>query len=142
MTTPDQLAEVERWFVRRGVPHFIDHYTAVTDIWTRALPPLSLLLEHPDDQRNERAHNRRRAGLSGEIHGASGQDSVRWTRLRGGPNQDVRWAPSRAFQAIAPGDHFEFAADGFLHRDDRPRLEDEGRKHRAELVNGHRVVAL
>jgi len=42
MTTPDQLAEVERWFVRRGVPHFIDHYAAVTDIWTRALPLLVL----------------------------------------------------------------------------------------------------
>jgi len=40
MTTPDQLAEVERWFVHRGVPHFIDHYAAVTDIWTRALPLL------------------------------------------------------------------------------------------------------
>ena len=40
MTTPDQLAEVEHWFVRRGVPHFIDHYAARTDIWTRALPLL------------------------------------------------------------------------------------------------------
>ena len=40
MTTPDQLAQVEQWFVRRGVPHFIDHYAARTDIWTRALPLL------------------------------------------------------------------------------------------------------
>ncbi|MBI5087989.1 MAG: hypothetical protein HZB15_03725 [Actinobacteria bacterium] len=33
-------AEVERWFMRRGVPHFIDDYTATTDIWTRSLPIL------------------------------------------------------------------------------------------------------
>jgi hypothetical protein len=26
----------ERWFVRRGLPHFIDHYSATTDIFTRA----------------------------------------------------------------------------------------------------------
>lgn len=32
--------EIERWFVRRGVPHFIEHYEARTDIWTRALPVL------------------------------------------------------------------------------------------------------
>jgi hypothetical protein len=31
---------VERWFVRRGVPHFIDDYSATTDVWTRALPLL------------------------------------------------------------------------------------------------------
>jgi hypothetical protein len=40
MTTPGELVEVERWFVHRGVPHFIDHYAARTDIWTRALPLL------------------------------------------------------------------------------------------------------
>jgi hypothetical protein len=32
--------EVERWFIRRGVPHFIDDYAALTDIWTRAIPVL------------------------------------------------------------------------------------------------------
>ena len=31
---------MERWFVRRGVPHLIDQYAAATDIWTRALPVL------------------------------------------------------------------------------------------------------
>lgn len=31
-------ADVERWFIRRGVPHFIDDYAATTDIWTRSLP--------------------------------------------------------------------------------------------------------
>lgn len=38
MATTDELVDIERWFVRRGVPHFIDHYAAGTDIWTRALP--------------------------------------------------------------------------------------------------------
>jgi hypothetical protein len=34
------LDTVERWFVRRGLPHFIDDYSAVTDVWTRSLPVL------------------------------------------------------------------------------------------------------
>lgn len=32
--------EVERWFIGRGVPHFIEDYNASTDIWTRATPVL------------------------------------------------------------------------------------------------------
>jgi hypothetical protein len=39
---PQVNSDVERWFVRRGVPHFIDDYAATTDIWTRALPLLVL----------------------------------------------------------------------------------------------------
>jgi hypothetical protein len=35
-------ADVEQWFIRRGVPHFIDDYAATTDIWTRSLPILLL----------------------------------------------------------------------------------------------------
>jgi hypothetical protein len=35
-----RVGEVEQWFVRRGVPHFIDEYAATTDIWTRSLPVL------------------------------------------------------------------------------------------------------
>lgn len=34
------LAEVERWFVDKGVPHLIEDYSARSDIWTRALPLL------------------------------------------------------------------------------------------------------
>jgi hypothetical protein len=34
------LDTVERWFVRRGLPHFIDDYSATTDVWTRSLPVL------------------------------------------------------------------------------------------------------
>ena len=33
-------AAIEQWFVRRGVPHFIEDYEARTDIWTRAIPLL------------------------------------------------------------------------------------------------------
>jgi hypothetical protein len=38
---PDHdLEAIERWFVGRGVPHFIDDYAATTDIWNRAIPLL------------------------------------------------------------------------------------------------------
>ena len=40
----DVLGETENWFIRRGLPHFIAHYSASSDIWTRALPALTLLL--------------------------------------------------------------------------------------------------
>ncbi len=32
--------EIERWFIRRGVPHLIDDYAPTTDIWNRSLPML------------------------------------------------------------------------------------------------------
>jgi hypothetical protein len=34
---------IERWFVRRGLPHFIEDYSATRDVWTRTLPALTLL---------------------------------------------------------------------------------------------------
>ncbi len=40
MTRRADLIAVERWFVDRGVPHFIDSYDARSDIWTRAIPVL------------------------------------------------------------------------------------------------------
>ena len=33
-------AEIERWFIRRVVPHFIDDYAPTTAIWNRSLPML------------------------------------------------------------------------------------------------------
>ena len=36
--------ETERWFVRRGIPHFIEHYSATGDIFTRAAPVLIAIL--------------------------------------------------------------------------------------------------
>lgn len=42
MTERRDLVAVERWFVDRGVPHFIDSYDARSDIWTRAIPILLL----------------------------------------------------------------------------------------------------
>lgn len=39
---PDaSVTACERWFVRRGIPHFIEHYDARQDIWTRSLPVLA-----------------------------------------------------------------------------------------------------
>jgi hypothetical protein len=34
---------VERWFVSRGIPHFIDRYSATRDVFTRSLPALTLV---------------------------------------------------------------------------------------------------
>jgi hypothetical protein len=40
---PFEVDELESWFTRRGVPHFIVDYSARTDIWTRALPILLIV---------------------------------------------------------------------------------------------------
>ena len=39
---PDR-SPVERWFMRRGIPHFIEGYAAGTDILTRVTPLLTLV---------------------------------------------------------------------------------------------------
>lgn len=39
-----EVAEVERWFLGRGLPHFIEDYSASRDVFTRALPLLTLIL--------------------------------------------------------------------------------------------------
>ncbi|MEY2478379.1 MAG: hypothetical protein QOG87_3694 [Actinomycetota bacterium] len=41
---PEVSEETERWFVRQGVPHFIDDYSASRDVLTRAVPLLTLIL--------------------------------------------------------------------------------------------------
>ncbi len=35
--------QTDRWFLAQGVPHFIAGYSARTDVWTRAVPALSVL---------------------------------------------------------------------------------------------------
>ncbi|HEX2577172.1 MAG TPA: hypothetical protein VHK88_12540 [Aquihabitans sp.] len=37
------IAATERWFLRRGIPHFIDGYRASEDVFTRTLPVLTLV---------------------------------------------------------------------------------------------------
>lgn len=44
MTDSDTLVAVERWFRSRGIPHFIDDYSASRDVFTRALAPLTAIL--------------------------------------------------------------------------------------------------
>ncbi len=39
MTDPLR-SEIETWFVKRGVPHFIEGYRATTNVWTRCVPAL------------------------------------------------------------------------------------------------------
>ena len=46
MLAPDDahlIAATERWFLKRGTPHFIDGYRASEDVFTRALPVLGLV---------------------------------------------------------------------------------------------------
>ncbi len=43
MAGESQLREVERWFMRRGLPHFIEGYSARRDVWTRTLPVLTVV---------------------------------------------------------------------------------------------------
>ena len=40
---PDVVARTETWFVSRGIPHFIDRYSASQDVFTRAAPALALV---------------------------------------------------------------------------------------------------
>jgi len=42
-TNADTITHLETWFIRRGVPHFIEDYSATQDVFTRALPALSLV---------------------------------------------------------------------------------------------------
>jgi hypothetical protein len=42
-TRADLAGQTEHWFVKRGLPHFIDEYRATTDVWTRAAPFLILV---------------------------------------------------------------------------------------------------
>jgi hypothetical protein len=41
-TAAVEREEIEQWFITRGLPHFIDGYSAGTDIWTRSLPVLGI----------------------------------------------------------------------------------------------------
>ena len=41
--TAELIEETERWFLRRGIPHFIEDYRAGEDVFTRALPVLALV---------------------------------------------------------------------------------------------------
>jgi len=38
-----RVEDIERWLVRRGIPHFIDRYSASRDVLTRAIPVLTLV---------------------------------------------------------------------------------------------------
>jgi hypothetical protein len=41
--TRREITTVERWLIRRGVPHFIEGYSASEDVLTRALPALTVV---------------------------------------------------------------------------------------------------
>ena len=40
---PELKSATERWFIRRGLPHVIDDYSATEDVFTRAVPFLSVV---------------------------------------------------------------------------------------------------
>ena len=37
------VADTERWFLKRGIPHFIEGYDAGSDVFTRTLPALGFV---------------------------------------------------------------------------------------------------
>ncbi|MCA1656162.1 MAG: hypothetical protein LC713_00315 [Actinobacteria bacterium] len=41
---PQIVRDVERWFLARGIPHFIEDYSATRDVFTRTLPVLALVV--------------------------------------------------------------------------------------------------
>jgi hypothetical protein len=42
-TDPAEVEATERWFIRRGLPMFVEGYSAGRDVWTRAVPALAVL---------------------------------------------------------------------------------------------------
>jgi hypothetical protein len=40
---PPEIRATERWFIRRGLPMFVEDYSAGRDVWTRAVPALAVL---------------------------------------------------------------------------------------------------
>src|SRR5712692_11477074 len=84
--------------------------------------------------------NLREEPSAGKPHARIRGGESRMAELPDHPRKQSR--PSLGFQSISPGNYLEFATDGFLDRNDRSSLEDESRKHRTKLVNGHRIVAL
>jgi hypothetical protein len=40
---PPEVRATERWFIRQGLPMFVEEYSAGRDVWTRALPALAAL---------------------------------------------------------------------------------------------------
>jgi len=38
-----ELRATERWFIRRGLPMFVEDYSSGRDVWTRALPALAVI---------------------------------------------------------------------------------------------------
>ena len=40
----DPITGTEAWFIRRGLPQFVDSYDTRRDVWTRAQPYLTAIL--------------------------------------------------------------------------------------------------
>lgn len=43
MGEPEAVRRTERWFIRQGLPLFVEEYSAGRDVWTRAVPVLAFL---------------------------------------------------------------------------------------------------
>ena len=42
VTRSSARTEMQRWFIKRGLPHFIEPYSAGPDVWSRAAPVLAI----------------------------------------------------------------------------------------------------
>src|SRR5690349_17847950 len=73
---------------------------------------------------------------------STGRENARWIMMSNIlPADGCFTLKSAALQPIAPLDDFELSAYGFLNRNHRMHLEDKRGKHRAELVDGYRIIA-
>ena len=42
VVTAAGVEDIEQWFIRRGLPHFVEHRDSAATIWGRAMPLLIL----------------------------------------------------------------------------------------------------
>jgi hypothetical protein len=81
-----------------------------------------------------------------ELQPIDARDVGRFERVladfAGAPNGGLIVPVSLAFEFVAEGNRLEFDSDSVIDGNDGPCLEYKSRKHRAEFVNGRRIVAV
>ncbi len=82
-TAPDPLRATEKWFIRRGLPMFVEDYSAGRDVWTRALPALAVLFVLDLFAVTYRADDKVGVGLAAAIIVGFVVGYVVWNRRRG-----------------------------------------------------------
>ncbi|HET7900385.1 MAG TPA: hypothetical protein VFL59_04305 [Candidatus Nanopelagicales bacterium] len=114
------LRETERWFIRRGLPMFVEDYSAGRDVWTRALPALATLFVLSLLTVTVRADDNVGIGLAVIVIVAFVTGYVVWNRRRGAhlwslPDHVTRiWLVVFVLVPAALSFAFDRSIDGFL----------------------------